>query len=332
MDRHLKISQHKHSGHLLPHEETSYLPLFILTLITGFILLAVTLPNSVLGSPPPQAESVSLTGEKAEAPPKTGAVITSPTNGQHFTNTPITVSGTCPANTLVEIYKNNIFAGSVPCTSNGTFTLQIDLLYGQNNLIAQVYDDLNQEGPPSPTVTVYYDVTLPQSVPSGLLNFTGTELLLNTDAAFRGTFPGQTMYVPLSIIGGTPPFAVNVEWGDLNNKVISRNNNATFDTSHVYQKAGTYEIEFQATDSKGLVAYLNVAAIVNGQPAISSTNSTSSKPPNKLLMLWPVIAILITLVVSFWLGERREKRVMEAKARIPTNPFGSAPPAPKPTS
>lgn len=324
MDRHLKISQHKHSGHLLPHEHTSYLPLFLLTLATGFVLLAVTLPSTVLGSPPPIATSVSLTGTKPEAPPKTGAVITSPTNGQHFTSTPITVSGTCPTNTLVEIYKNNIFAGSVPCTSSGTFTLQIDLLYGQNNLIAQVYDDLNQEGPPSPTVTVYYDVTLPQGVPSALLNFNGAQLLLNTNAAFRGTFPGQTMYVPLSIIGGTPPFAVNVQWGDLTNKLISRNNNATFDTSHVYQKAGIYEIEFQATDSKGLVAFLNVAAIVNGQPAISSTTSSSNKPSNKLLMLWPVIAILVTLVVSFWLGERREKRIMEERARIPTQPFGAS--------
>jgi hypothetical protein len=193
---HLKISPHQHSGRLKPHEHTSYLPLALLVLAVGIFMAAFSIISPADAATPyngPEAGSVGLTGTMPAAPPKIGATITKPVNGQHFGTTPITVSGSCPADTLVEVYKNDIFAGSTPCESNGTYSLQIDLLFGQNNLKAKVYDVLNQAGPDSNTVSVFYDVAFPVAAPSSFFDFSGAQLILNTDASFRGSFPNQTL-------------------------------------------------------------------------------------------------------------------------------------------
>lgn len=312
----LKISPHEHSGRLRPHEHTSYLPLAILVLVVGLILGGCS-ASTVLGdSPGPAAGSIGLTGTVPKAPPKTGASISSPGPGQHFSTSPVTISGTCPPATLVEIFKNDIFAGSAPCSDKGTFSVSVDLLIGQNVLVARVYDVLNQAGPDSTSVTVYYDAVPPQGAPLSLLNFGGSQLILNTDAVYRGTFPGQLLNVPISIIGGVPPYAVNVQWGDSTNKVISRSDNVTFNAGHTYQKPGTYEITIQATDAQGRVAFLTVAAIINGQPGVIATANSTKTPVNKLLVLWPLYAIIATTLVSFWLGERREKRVLRTAAPV----------------
>jgi len=247
-------------------------------------------------------------------PPKVGATITSPSNEQHFSSTPITITGTCPSRTLVEIYKNNIFAGSSPCSDTGSFSLQIDLLIGRNTLIARVYDVLNQPGPDSAPVTVYYDALPSQASPLAALNFGGSQLLLNTDAVFRGGFPEQQLNIPISIIGGTPPYAVNIQWGDSSNKVVPRDDNLTFNVGHIYHKAGTYQITLQASDSQGRVAFLTVAAIINGQPSIATVANIGNPSANKLLVLWPLYTSAAAVLISFWLGERREKHILGGPA------------------
>jgi hypothetical protein len=323
----LKLSHHQHSGRMRPHEHTSYLPLAFLVFGVGVMLSALSITTYVQASPGPEAGSIGLSGTMPAAPPKTGAVINSPTNGQHFTISPITVSGTCPAETLVEIFKNDIFAGSTPCEKNGTFSVQIDLLYGQNILTAQVYDVLNQAGPVSKTVTVFYDTPLPQGAPSTYLNFSGSQLLLETDAIYRGIFPNQNLNVPISIIGGTPPFAVNAQWGDNSNEIIPRGDNSTFNATHAYKRPGIYKITLQGVDSKKLVAFLSVAAIVNGQPASFVSSSTPPKSFNKLLLLLPLLAIAASLVFSFWMGERREKKLLGV-GKPQTPAIGASPQAP----
>lgn len=304
----LKLSPHPHSGKLRPHEHTSYLPLGILLFFVGIALAGFT---TTAISPGPESSSIGLTGTVPADPPTTAAVILSPNNQQRFSETPITFSGTCPETTLVEIFKNDIFAGSTPCTTEGTFSLDVDLLIGENEIIARVYDALNQPGPDSNAITVFYDAVPLQADPLMSFDFGGPQLLLNTDAVFRGVFPEEELAVPLDIIGGTPPFAVNIEWGDSTNKVISRDSNAPFRASHTYTRPGTYQVTLQASDASGRVAFLTVASIVNGQPALTTQAApTPSNTVNKLLLLWPLYTSMIAVVISFWLGERREKKVL----------------------
>lgn len=327
----LKLIHHSHSGRLKPHEHTSYIPLALMVLLVGFLLVSFSVQSFVQADPrDPQYGSIGLTGQMPTKPPSQAATIDTPKNGQRFPTSPITISGTCPSAVLVEVYKNNIFAGSAPCETDGTFSLQIDLLYGQNTLTAQVYDVLNQAGPVSNIVTIFYDATPPLAASLNFLNFGASQLLLNTDSVYRGTFPEQVLNVPISILGGAAPFAVNVQWGDSTNKVIPRSDNTVFNASHTYKKAGTYKVTFQATDGQQQVAFLTVAAIVNGQPAVLNTSNSqgSGKALNKLLVLWPLYAILITLVSSFWLGERHEKKVLGRVIAMQQNPTLGATPRP----
>jgi len=308
MLRRLNLIHHSHSGRLRPHEHTSYVILGALLLIVGATLTAYT---SFAVSPPPQSGSIGLTGVVPGKPPTLAATIASPSQGQHFTTTPVKISGTCPAGTLVELFKNDIFAGSTNCQESGDYSLEIDLLIGQNVLIARVYDDLNQPGPDSNSVTVFYDALGTQASPITSLDFGGAQLLLNTDAVFRGVFPDKELAIPIDILGGNPPYALNVQWGDSNNKVIPRNDNVTFNATHVYKRPGTYQISLQASDSKGRVAFLTVAAIVNGQPGVNTATTTPpARPMGTLLALWPLYSALVAVVGSFWLGEWREKRIL----------------------
>lgn len=71
-------------------------------------------------------------------------------------------------------------------------------------------------------------------------------------------------------------------------------------------------MSIQATDAQGRVAFLTVAAIVNGEPTSAGTGSLSSSDglANGLLALWPLYVSLVAIVLSFWLGELREKRLL----------------------
>ena len=310
----LKLSHHHHSGRLRAHEHTSYLPLGLLLLIVGLALISYT--ATAADHPAPQADSIGLTGTMPGKAPTVAAVIKTPTDGQRSSISPITVSGTCPETTLVEIFKNDIFGGSTVCSSTGTFSIDLDMLIGQNTLVAKVYDALNQPGPDSNIVTVFYDALPAQAAPLTSLDFGGAQLVLSTDAVFRGVFPDKEMNLPLTVLGGTASFAISIQWGDSTNSVISRNDNQTFNTVHTYKKAGTYQISIQASDSKDRVAFISVVAIVNGQSSVANTTTSTTTTVNKLLVLWPLYLGTIAVVISFFIGEWREKKALDKRGLL----------------
>jgi len=311
----IKKETYPRTGKVSEHKHTSYFFLIALLIMTGFVLAFSTQRSfAQLTTPGPKAESIGLYGALAGKPPDTAAVITTPTNNQRFQETPIEVAGTCPKNTLVEIFKNDIFAGSVVCSATGTFSLRVDLLIGSNILTAKVFDALNQEGPTSAPVTVFYDALPPQGSPLSNLSFGGNQLLIITDAVIRGAFPNKELSIPITIIGGRAPYAVNVQWGDGENTVISRPDNAVFNVPYIYKRAGTFQISIQATDADKRVAFLTVAAIVNGQPdpVVVGSGEQSKNIFGQILMLWPIYAAAFAVVISFWLGEKREERLLRS--------------------
>lgn len=326
MLRSLKLSRHKHTGKLKQHTNTSYLPLLILIIVAAFPLSIATASAQSWTRPGPDAESNSLTGVMPGEPPQAPAVIQQPLDLGRFTTSPITVRGTCPAGVIVQVYKNDIFAGSTVCTANGTFTMEIDLLIGENVLTAKVYDALNQEGPVSETTLVYYDALPPQSTSLAPLNFGGEQMILNTNTVFRGIFPGKELSVPINIVGGRAPYAVNVFWGDSTNDVLVRNDSSTFTLKHTYERAGTYQLNIQATDADGRVAFLSVAVIVNGTDSagiVAAGTNTSSSGLGIVYALWPAYVAIVAIVGGFWLGEVREKNVLKKRGLLlnpPTPP------------
>ena len=258
----------------------------------------------------PASGPINLGGVVPGLPPPTAAVITIPQNNQHFKQFHIMVSGTCPATTIVELYKNNIFAGSTTCTASGTFSLQIDLVKGENQLQARVHDALNQYGPDSNIVTVYYDaITSGVSLP---------QLVLIANALYQGESNIKPLTIEISISGGQAPYAISINWGDNSNPdLTSRPNGNKFTISHIYRQPGNYRVVIKGTDTLSNDAYLEIVGIVNGPIYKNFSGITSSNLFDQALnvILIILIAILI-LIIFFWAGERWEFHELKEEDRI----------------
>lgn len=245
------------------------------------------------------------------------AVITNPTNGQRFTTYPIPVSGTCPLNSYIKLYRNDVFSGTAICSSGGTFQLSSDLFPGANEFKARVFNTTDDEGPESNRVTVYLD-----PVPSGSAPIPLAPLVIKTDFKFVGYYTGQTGRWKLVISGGTPPYAVNVDWGDGTNSIFSRPKAGEIIIQHKYEKAGpgensSYIIKVTGSDSDDNKAYLEFFVIVNSNnlPELVGDTIPTAKPPDTRLLwlLWPAYSVIILMITSFYLGEREE--LMELRKR-----------------
>ena len=281
------------------------------------ILLGLTQAQLVLAqSDPVQDESVGIEGTIPSAPPNQAPTITTPSNGQTFTTLPITVSGLCQNGLLVEVFKNGVFSGSATC-SGGSYSMLIDLFSGQNDLIARQYDSLNQASPDSNTVTVTFNDSLPG---------TGPRISLTTAYAKRGAAPGSTLSWPIAISGGTPPFAISVDWGDKSAPdLISQNSAGDVLLQHVYNQAGVYNIVIKATDAKGQAAFLQVVGIGNGpiqqteqNPQPPAAADTASSTRTLLIFLGIAVPLLLT---SFWLGKKHQLQVIRSRIRKGQRPF-----------
>lgn len=253
-----------------------------------------------LPTPPPSPGSYGLEATKTQAPPKQGAAISVPANGASFTTSPTTVSGICPNGLLVQVLDNNVMVGAVMC-KNGSFSLQVSLFSGKNELSALVFDNTNQEGPVSSTVTVTYNNT----------HFTsfGQQVTLTSQYGRRAASVGSPLDWPLQLTGGSGPYAFSIDWGDGSaSQLKSQSVAGQLTIEHVYKSAGIYNVNIRVVDSNGVTAFLQVVAIANGTP-VPSAGSTASKqktaPVVKVLWIPSAISLLFVLP-SYWLGRRSQ--------------------------
>ena len=257
----------------------------------------------------PQSATQGFEATVLGTPPTQAATIAIPTNGQTFTNIPITVSGLCQTGLLIKIFANNVFVGAEQC-ANSTYSLQVDLFSGTNDLVARDYDNLDQQGPDSNTVSVFFnDAQFAQF---------GTRVTLSSDYARQGVNPGSLLTWPLILSGGTGPYAVSVDWGDSSSSTLkSVAFTGVVNVTHTYNQAGVYNIVAKATDANGTSAYLQLVGVANGKinGNLSSTNSTTSS--GKTIILWQPMLIAVPIILAaFWLGRRHElyviRRTIEA--------------------
>jgi hypothetical protein len=104
-----------------------------------------------------QSGGLQVTAFVPLTPPITQAIITNPINPSRFTTTPLVVRGTCGPYLLVRIFDNGQLAGSMTCSVDGDFVINITLNIGANRLTALNYDAQNQSAPASPDVNVTVD-------------------------------------------------------------------------------------------------------------------------------------------------------------------------------
>jgi hypothetical protein len=326
-----RYSHHTLTGRLAHHRDTSYGLLVFLMMAAGVLLLGATWPALAAGQSQQQATQQAasdLATQCASSPANNGcpahaitinavvpparptgpAIITNPKTGQSFSADPVTVSGTCPHGAIVKIFTNGIFVGSIICSASDQFSIPVDLVIGSNSLTALAFNTLDQEGPTSPAV----NVTL--TTPAGGLGFSN-ELLLQSVNYYRGVQPGQSVTWPITIVGGLAPYAVNIDWGDGTSELLTRLAPGPFTVTHTYKTAGTgylgtFPLIIRAADSVGHSAYLQLTTIVN--PATGATSANKVTPSvNELIIIWPIWIVLLLMIISFWLGEKREKRIMQ---------------------
>ena len=303
-----KLLHHRHSGHLQPHHRTSYPGLAFILLVVGSFLLFVG--RSAFGALPlappvggnPQSGAIGVSALVQGPPPSTQAAILVPGNGSHTSQIPVTVSGTCTRGLVVGIYANDIFVGSTICSPSGGFTLQVDLFEGQNTLVAKVSDSLGQFGPDSAAITVTYDS--PSLAMQGSAAF-GHQLFLTTLTPTRGAQPGNPVAWTVTIVGGTPPYAVSWDWGDGKTDLVSREFDGALSTAHTYDRPGVYRVIVKATDGAGNSAFLQLVTNVNG-PIPATATTSGGLDPGILIAIWPLYILACLFVLTFWLGERRE--------------------------
>ncbi|HSX07592.1 MAG TPA: hypothetical protein VLG11_01740 [Candidatus Saccharimonadales bacterium] len=261
---------------------------------------AITQPQN------PQNGSIGIEGTIPTAAPTQAPTIAVPSNGQVFTGTPITVSGLCPKGLLVKIFSNNVFVGSAQCT-NGSYSLQVDIFSGRNDLVARAYDSLDQASPDSNVVTVTFN--------DQQFNEFGSHMLLTSAYAKRGANPGEELDWPVIVSSGSPPYAISVDWGD--NKpsdLLSLSQDGTFTIKHTYDAAGVYNIIIKGVDKNGTSAFLQVIGVANGAIQSSTapqTGNTAATNTADKTTIWKaaavssVIALPIT-VITFFLGQKFE--------------------------
>lgn len=277
---------------------------FVLFLLLSFSSLILS-QHAFAQQTQQEEGSIGLEGTIPAPPPKIGATITVPTNGQTFNQIPITVQGLCPNDLLVKIFKNNIFAGATIC-KNGSYSLQIDLFSGKNELVARVFDDLDQAGPDSNKVTVTYN--------DADFAVFGPGMSLTSDYARRGVSPNVELTWPIILSGGQGPYAISVDWGDGNpTELISLTGPGAFTIKHTYKSPGIYNILVKGTDRNGSTAYLQLVGVVSGPVAQTASSSQSDKIVIVRVLWWPAAVAIPLIITTFWLGKRHELYVLRKK-------------------
>ena len=254
-------------------------------------------------TPDPIPGSYGLAATKTQAPPTSAATITTPGNGASFSNSPITISGICTTDLLVEIYDNGVMVGSVMCT-NGSFSVQVSLFAGTNEFTAIMYDDLEQAGPTSNIATVNYT--------DANISAFGQLITLTSSYGRRSAAANTALSWPLQLTGGTGPYAFSLDWGDSSSAELkSQSLSGVVTIAHTYKKAGIYAVNAKVTDANGVSAFLTVVAVASGQ--VDGTSAAGAGATNngtgttKTQILWiPAVVAVVLLFPAYWLGRRSQ--------------------------
>lgn len=306
------------------HRQISLHPITILLLLCiGVLMIAST--YKALG-----ASSTTLSMNITAVPLTEPATITKPLDQDRFQSPDIAVEGTCPDNSYVKIYKNQVFSGVALCIS-GKFKIMISLSQGANILQAKVFNFSDQEGPESASITVYYDAPQPitptspaPSPPSQPKPSAPTDLFkIITDYKYKVHKNGQPIELDLALAGGTSPYALAVDWNDGKINPIARTDKSPFRVEHTYAEKPrmyTYVIKVAASDLNGSSDYIQLMAVVDGNTSAGPSVAGPTGPGDKnnlfgrwLVYLWPAYLIIVLMVLSFYLGEREERHTLLRK-------------------
>ncbi len=261
---------------------------------------------------PVKADDIHVMATVPAPLPPGPAIITYPHDQDHFATPDITVLGTCPDATYVELYRNDIFAGVAWCTS-GAFSIPITLLPNANKLQAKIFNITNNEGPTSPPITVYYTLLSPPTLPPASTQsqplpssfqipplsllpspYIGP-LLVTSHYSYFARYIDEVWKWDITIMGGSTPYIMTVDWNDGSTSTFQNLTKGPA-IGHVYAKAGLYHLLITVTDKTGNKVILQLLAVVK-----SPNDLVSQLFPNQwqqytwLIILTGVITLTLFL-------------------------------------
>lgn len=329
--RSFRLVHHRHTGQLLHYRHTSHLALLCILAIVGlFIYASQAITRASL---PPINHDITVSAEVSGNPPTVGATITSPLDGATIAYQPtFQIDGTCAENLFVVVYSNSNIVGSTTCTSAGIFRLYVQLSSGKNVLSAKNFDNINQPGPATPSVTVFIDggerfdqlaFPLLPTIPKMCDNYSPP--IVPSGGAARVAvvcmprlIEANTGYVlGLVVWGGEQPYALSIDWGDgtTENTLLSLTSNGYKTVGLKYAKPGSYHVIFRLKDKDGNAAFVETVVVVNGevQPFFAGIKD------GILHISWfetpvPLYLLAVALTLGFWGGDLFDRRFGITKA------------------
>lgn len=341
--RHLHVAAHRHTGHVLPRHTTSYPTLLMIVLCVGVLLFhwtqvvsaanqSYTVHASVPGPPPSTAATIDSPADGSQF---TSTPITVSGTCPDGTYEGLTRNGfssgvaLCDATGHYQI-TTDLFPGvNQLITYDYSFT---DAQGPASNMISVTYTP-----PPPPPVSTGNGGSSSGGSTSGAAGSSKTPynpsspsaygipepLVLKSHFTFLGFYVGQPATWQINIEGGTGPYAIDAEWGDGKQQLYSQADAGTVALQHTYDRTGgyhgSYVVKITATDAQGDQTFLQLLAIISPQP--KSVAATTGQPSNwgglghffssfnfshALGYAWSAYGMVLLMLISFWLGERRE--------------------------
>lgn len=261
------LQHHRHTGRVVAHQHTHYPALFLLLLVVGVFLACFQ--YSVV-----RADNLEVTAKISAPIPTVPAVIQEPTNGQTVTDRTVAIQGTCqitnPSVVIVIIRQSEVM-GSTTCRTDGTFSVDITLRPGQNQLIAQSFNITSDAGPGSTMISITYDVptasqepseqTAVEAPPTKPDEQPGKVLSIQSEVAFMVFGPGKPAHWKGAVEGGTPPYAMTIAWDDGSLEMRTNLGTEALDAAHNYSKIQTYFVTVTASDTNGQSVEYHLAAV-----------------------------------------------------------------------
>ena len=322
----LSLSPHHHSAKLTAHTTTSYGGLGVVLGLGGILIVLLTLGVVLPGNA--DSGALAVTASVPGPPPDTAPVITAPASGSTVTSQQLAISGSCSGDDTIVVVSNQVVRGAAFCDHDSTFNLTISLDTGTNLITTHYVDSLNQSGPDSAPVTVTYQSAVASATPTapvvaasrakppsptatGSPGAAGSGLAVTAPYHFDPVQPGSSFTLTGDIENGTAPFALEIDWGDGTQTLVSRLGAGAFSEVHIYTRAGRYVIKLSTSDVTGATDVFQTVLTVTGATAaapVQPTNPSIVIPAYQLMIIWPLFLGACVVVGSFWLGERYDRR------------------------
>lgn len=241
------------------------------------LLITGSLPAAVW------AENLEVTAKIPYEVPTQAATIQPALNGSTSTDAVIIVSGTCQAMspvTIVSVWRGGVLLGSTICS--GSYSMQIMLAEGENQLIARTANLDGVYGPDSTVTTVRLQlpVVIPPATNPGNSDFpdVAEKARATGQAARSGLRLGATQPfsvlsgstqtdIILTVSGGLPGYKLSINWGNGVTEQHRLSAGGTFTYTARYDRPGTYIVHAQIVDDQGAWAEFSYAMVSLAQPA-----------------------------------------------------------------